>query len=351
MDDAPTRVSTRSLRRYMWLSVVAALLTMSIKGGAAWYTGSVGLLSDALESTVNLVAALIGVWALTLAAKPADRNHPFGHGKAEYFSSLAEGSMILVAATLILYTSVDRLLNPVPVESLGFGVALSAGASVINLVVALVLKRAGRRHYSVTLRADGQHLMTDVWTSIGVVAGVGLVALTDWQPLDPIIAIVVGLNILRTGWQLLRDAVVLLLSSALEDADLARVQEVERQVTDEQAAAGQRVHFLHTHSVQSGRDASIHAFMCVPSDWTVARGRSLAREVSERIAATLPELDAEVYVVLQSHDTHDVPDVLADDGPADTEQGVGAQPEGDRVVGTQPGGSRVVGTEPGAAPR
>ncbi|SDB98730.1 cation diffusion facilitator family transporter [Raineyella antarctica] len=292
-------VDLHFLRRFMWLSVAAALATMAIKGGAAYLTGSVGLLSDALESTVNLAAALIGVWALTLAAKPADEGHPFGHGKAEYFSSLAEGSMILVAATLIVYTAIQRLIHPAPVEEIGVGLLLSTGASLINLAVALVLRRVGRRHRSIALEADGKHLMTDVWTSAGVLVGVGLVFVTGWQPLDPIVALLVGVNILVTGWGLLRRSGTLLLSSSIEESELALLREVEARV-----AAREPVHFLRNQTVQQGQTALVHAFMCVPDDWTVLRARRLAEEVKQELTAVLHRTDT--YVHVQSHSSHDV---------------------------------------------
>lgn len=298
-DVGPAPVDTRYLRRFMWLSVAAALTTMAIKGGAAALTGSVGLLSDALESTVNLAAALIGVWALTLAAKPADEGHPFGHGKAEYFSSLAEGAMILVAATLIIYTAVERLLHPAPVEELGVGLMLSTGASLINLAVSLVMTRAGKRHRSLALEADGKHLMTDVWTSVGVLVGIGLVAITGWHPLDPIVALLVGANILFTGWGLLRHSGTLLLSSSVGPEDLATIRAIEARF-----AAREDVHFLQNQTVQQGQTALVHAFMCVPDDWTVGHARRLATEVKQAIAEALVRGD--VYVHVQSHSSHDV---------------------------------------------
>lgn len=298
-DVGPRPVDMRVLRRFMWLSVAAALATMAIKGFAAYLTGSVGLLSDALESTVNLAAALIGVWALTLAAKPADEGHPFGHGKAEYFSSLAEGSMILIASTLIIYTAVQRMLNPSPVEEIGVGLLLSTGASLINLAVSIVLRRAGKRHRSIALEADGKHLMTDVWTSAGVLVGVGLVAVTGWQPLDPIVALLVGANILITGWSLLRRSGTLLLSSSIEEDELAKVREVETRF-----AGREPVHFLRNQTVQQGQTALVHAFMCVPDDWTVLRARRLAEEVKSALTAELHRTD--VYVHVQSHSSHDV---------------------------------------------
>src|SRR4051794_1697200 len=185
--DAPGSGSNR-LTRYAWLSVAAALVTIGLKPVAYLVTGSVGLLSDAAESGVNLVAAVVALVALHVAARPADANHHYGHGKAEYFSAGAEGLMIFVAAAVILVTAVQRFLHPVALESVGIGLAVSTLASVINGAVALVLLRVGRAYRSPTLVADGRHLLTDVWTSAGVLVGVGLVALTGWERLDPLVA-------------------------------------------------------------------------------------------------------------------------------------------------------------------
>ena len=200
----PAADPTRDLRRFAWLSIAAAIATITLKAGAWLLTGSVGLLSDAAESIVNLVAAVVALVALTVAGRPADDDHHFGHAKAEYFSAAVEGLMIFVAAAVILVTAVERFLHPQPIDNVGVGLAVSVVASVINGLVAMVLVRAGRRHDSITLRADGQHLLTDVWTSVGVVAGVLLVALTGWQRLDPIVAFLVGINIVLTGVRLPR---------------------------------------------------------------------------------------------------------------------------------------------------
>lgn len=193
------------LERFMKLSIATAVLTIVLKVLAAMLTGSVGFLSDALESGVNLVAAVVGFIALRIAAKPADANHQFGHGKAEYVSALVEGAMIFVAAALIIYTSALRLLNPQPLEQPGIGLALSTLASVLNLAVGLALLKAGKKYRSATLQADGHHLLTDVWTSVGVLVGIALVALTDWLWLDPMVAFAVGINILWTGYKLLKE--------------------------------------------------------------------------------------------------------------------------------------------------
>ena len=188
-----------SLTRYAWLSIAAAVVTISLKTGAYFITGSVGLLSDAAESVVNLVAAIIALVALTVAAKPADASHHYGHAKAEYFSAGIEGLMIFVAAAVIIVSAVNRLLHPEPLESLGIGLLISLAATVVNGAVGMLLLRVGRRERSATLVADGKHLMTDVWTSAGVLVGVGLVAITGWLPLDSLVAIAVAINILVVG--------------------------------------------------------------------------------------------------------------------------------------------------------
>lgn len=192
-----------SLTRYAWISIAAAIATILLKTVAWKMTGSVGLLSDAIESVVNLAGALVALWMLTLAALPADDDHAHGHGKAEYFSSAFEGFLIVLAALSIGYTAIDRLLNPQPLEAVGIGLVVSVAASVINFVTARCLMKAGQKYNSITLEADAHHLMTDVWTSVGVIAGVGLVALTGWLWLDAVVALLVAANIVWTGYQLM----------------------------------------------------------------------------------------------------------------------------------------------------
>src|SRR5512136_1717784 len=204
-----------SLTRFAWLSIAAAIATIGLKTAAWLLTGSVGLLSDAAESVVNLVAAATTLGMLGVAARPPDEEHAYGHTKAEYFASGVEGALILVAAAAIAWTAVDRLLHPKAIEQLGVGLLVSTGASVVNLVVARVLFAAGRRHHSIALEADAHHLMTDVWTSVGVLVGIGLVALTAWDWLDPIVALLVAANIVWSGVQLVRRSAHGLLDSAL----------------------------------------------------------------------------------------------------------------------------------------
>ncbi|MET0502788.1 MAG: cation diffusion facilitator family transporter, partial [Candidatus Binatia bacterium] len=215
-----------NLTRFAWLSIGAAVLTIGLKSFAYWLTGSVGLLSDALESLVNLVAATMALAMLTVAARPADEIYAFGYGKAEYFSSGLEGALILLAAASIVWTAIPRLLQPQPLEHIGMGLAVSVVASAINFWAARVLLDAGRKYRSITLEADARHLTTDVWTSAGVVAGVGAVAATGWLRLDPIIALIVAVNILRTGWQLLSRSVRGLLDAALPAAEQDAINQV-----------------------------------------------------------------------------------------------------------------------------
>ena len=204
-----------ALTRFAWLSVAAAIFTIALKGIAYFLTGSVGLLSDALESIVNLVGAIMALSMLTIAARPADEDHAYGHSKAEYFSSGVEGMLILLAALVIGITAIPRLINPKPLEQIGLGLGVSVVASLVNFFVARTLSRAGKQHNSITLEADAKHLMTDVWTSGGVLFGVGIVAVTGWERLDPIVAILVAINIVWSGVKIVRKSASGLMDTAL----------------------------------------------------------------------------------------------------------------------------------------
>jgi cation diffusion facilitator family transporter len=273
-----------SLRRYAWLSIGAALATMGLKGVAYFLTGSVGLLSDAIESLVNLVGALMALWMLTVAAREPDEEHAYGHTKAEYFSSGVEGSLILVAAMSIGTAAVGRLLTPRPLQQLGVGLAVSVTASLVNLVVARVLLRAGRRFDSVTLAASAHHLLTDVWTSAGVLAGVSLVALTGWQPLDPVVALIVAANIIWTGGRILRESVLGLLDTALpiKERDAVRTA-VERHLPD-----NVQYHALRTRQSGARRFVSLHVL--VPGAWTVHQGHELLERLEREIRGVVPNV-------------------------------------------------------------
>jgi cation diffusion facilitator family transporter len=281
---SPRPASSRpdSPRPYTLLSVAAALATIGLKTLAYRLTGSVGLLSDALESGVNLVAALVAFWALTLAARPADADHHYGYSKAEYFSSGLESALIVVAATAILATAAERLLHPVALERVDLGLLLSLVATAINGAVARVLLRAGRRLDSITLRADAHHLLTDVWTSLGVVAGVAVAKLTGQPLIDPLLAIAVAVQIIFTGWRLLRETAAGLLDRALPAEDMAKL----KAVLEAHSGEGVAFHALRTRLAGSRRFVSCHVL--VPGAWTVQEGHDFCERVEAEISAALP---------------------------------------------------------------
>jgi cation diffusion facilitator family transporter len=273
----------RVVNRYMLLSLATALATMAIKGVAALITGSVSLLSDALESLVNLTAAIVALIALRVAERPADHNHDFGHGKAEYLSAGVEGGMVFLAAAAIVWTSIRRLIDPVPLDRPGLGLALSSVAALVNLAVGLALIRGGRRHRSVVLEADGKHLLTDVWTTVGVLVGVALVALFDLLILDPIVALLVGVNILWMGYTLLRRSVVGLLDATLPPEAVQRVHAVT-----ERYRASESVEFDAIRTRESGQHRFVYLTVLVPEDWTVARVHELSERIQADIERELP---------------------------------------------------------------
>ncbi|MEX3505652.1 cation diffusion facilitator family transporter [Corynebacterium sp. LK2510] len=275
----------------MWLSIGAAISAFGLKLAAAVVTGSVGFLSDAIESVINVVAAAVGLWALRISAKPADDNHPFGHAKAEYFSAQVEGAMILIAGVAIIYTAIDRLIHPQEIVQPTLGVVLSTAAAVINLVVGIALIRAGKKYRSATLNADGHHLLTDVWTTVGVLIGIFLVTLTGWHALDPLIALGVGINILFTGYRLLKESIVGLLSEALPDDELATIDAFLDSV-----AAEHGVEFTSVRAVAFGRDRFVSVIMQVPGDWTVDYSHTHADIVEEGIARELGGAETLVHV-------------------------------------------------------
>jgi len=271
-----------SLKHYALISIFAALATIGLKGGAYVLTGSVGLLSDALESLVNLLAAIVALWALWVAARPADEEHAYGHTKAEYFSSGFEGALVVIAAASILATAIPRLMDPRPVEDVGVGLAISALASVINLGVARVLFGAGRRYHSITLEADAHHLMTDVWTSVGVILGVGAAAATGWDVLDPLIAIAVAVNVVWTGIGLLRRSMLGLLDTALPEPERRSIAAVLAAHTGD----GVQFHALRTRQAGARRFVSLHVL--VPGEWTVQRGHDYLERLEEEIRGAVP---------------------------------------------------------------
>jgi cation diffusion facilitator family transporter len=270
-----------SARRYALLSIAAAVITIGLKVGAYYLTGSVGLFSDAAESVVNLVAAVAALWALTLAVRPPDEEHAFGHNKAEYFSSGLESTLIIIAAAWIGVTAWGRLIDPQPLQNLGLGLSVTLVATAVNGGVALVLLRAGRRLRSITLRADAQHLFTDVWTSVGVVLGVVMVYLTGWLVLDPIIGLIIAANILWTGFRLLRDTAQGLLDRALPQEE----QKLISSFLSGYESRGIRFHAVRTRAAGQRRFVSMHVL--VPGRWTVKRGHDLSEEIEEGLADAL----------------------------------------------------------------
>lgn len=272
-----------NLERYAWLSVAAALATIGLKTWAWQVTGSVGLLSDALESLVNLAAALLALSMLRLAASPPDAAHPYGRHKAEYFASGIEGALIVLAAASIAWAALPRLAAPQPIEAPWLGIGISVVASAVNLGCGLLLISTGRRMHSIALEADGHHLMSDVWTSAGVVAGVALVALTGWLVLDPLIAIAVAVHIVWTGFRLMRRSFTGLLDAAIPEAELG---EIEKIFAEYRRRYGIEFHALLTRQAGARRFISFH--LLVPDDWPVVRAHQLSEEIEERIRSLVP---------------------------------------------------------------
>jgi cation diffusion facilitator family transporter len=280
------------LTRFAWLSIGAALITISLKTTAYLLTGSIGLLSDALESVVNLVGALMALAMLTVAARPADDDHTYGHSKAEYFSSGVEGTLILLAAISIMITAIPRLINPQPLEKVGLGLIISVAASLVNLVVALILAQAAKRYNSITLEADSQHLMTDVWTSVGVIAGVGLVAISGWERLDPIVALLVAANIVWSGVRIVRMSALGLMDTALPIKDQAKLKGILEKYTQK----GVEYHALRSR--QSGARQFVSFHVLVPGKWTVQRGHRLLENIEADIRHAMPSIT--VFTHLES---------------------------------------------------
>jgi len=284
----------KSLTRFAWLSIGAAVVTIGLKTGAYLITGSVGLFSDAVESVVNLIGGIMALAMLTIAARPADEDHAYGHGKAEYFSSGLEGGLILVAALSIAGTAVRRLITPQPLEAVGLGLVVSLMASLVNLIVALLILRAGRRHNSITLEANAHHLLTDVWTSVGVLLGVSIVAMTSWQWLDPVVALLVAANIIWTGIGIVRRSIGGLMDTRLSAEDLAAV----RKAFQVYEKTGVQFHALRTRQAGAKKFVSVHVL--VPGDWTVHRGHELLEHIEDDIRRAV--VDAVVFTHLESLD-------------------------------------------------
>ncbi len=265
------------LKKFIYLSVATAVATILLKFYAYRVTNSVGLLSDALESLVNLFAAIFALIMLNLSQQPADRKHEFGHSKAEYFSSAIEGALILVAAFSIIYSAVPRIIHPTELEHVGTGLIFSLLASLLNLGTGLILIKSGKKHKSLILEADGKHLMTDVWTSGGVIVGILLVKLTGWLILDPIIAILVALNIIYTGYKLISRSASGLMDAAIPDEELQKITDYLDSLKEKEIT----YHSLMTR--EAGRRIFVSLHLLVPGKWTVKEGHDCAEMVEQAI--------------------------------------------------------------------
>lgn len=277
-------------RRTALLSIAAAIVTLLLKFGAYFLTSSVGLLSDAIESFVNLAAALIAFTAITIAHRPPDDNHAYGHDKAEYFSSGAEGALILIAAGAIIFSAVSRLLHPAPLDNLGIGAAIALAASAINFGVSRIMLRVAHQEDSIALEADAKHLMTDVWTSIGVVAGILIAGFTGWQMLDPLIAIGVGLNIVWMGVELLRRSTSGLMDAALPSDEVTVIQAAIGGV------AGPDVPYHALRTRKSGSRRFIDFHLLLPGKTTVQTSHDLVSQIEAAIEQELPNTYVTIHV-------------------------------------------------------
>jgi cation diffusion facilitator family transporter len=293
------------LTRYVWLSIAAALATIILKAGAWYLTGSVGLLSDAIESVINLIAALMAMAMLKISILPPDKNHKFGHGKAEYFSSLVEGILIMVAAAGIAYTAGVRFLNPQPLEKLGIGIVVSLAATLINFIVARILLSVGRKYRSITLEADSHHLMTDVWTSVAVIGGVGAVGLTGWLKLDSIVAFAVAMNILWTAFTIIKRSVEGLMDASLSMEEHAVIESVLSAYRKQ----GVQFHALLTRQGASRRFVSVHVL--VPGSMSVHDAHHIAENIEIDIRNALS--DTVVFTHIEPADD----EISLDDIPLD----------------------------------
>jgi cation diffusion facilitator family transporter len=295
--------SWTSPTRMLWVSVVVAIVTIALKTGAWWLTDSVGLLSDAMESLVNLASAVFGLMMVTIAARPADDAHPYGHHKAEYFSSGFEGILILVAALGIIWVALGRLFEPKAIEQVGWGLALSVGSSVLNGLLAWLMFRAARQHRSLALEADARHLVTDVWTSAGVVVGIALVSVTGWLWLDAAVAIGVALNILKEGWSLIWRSSQGLMDEALEPEVLADVQKVLDSFAHQRGET-EIIRFDHLNTRQAGQRRFVDVHMHMPASWTLGRAGALRASVEQALMSEVPGLRATIQLLPSDVEAH-----------------------------------------------
>jgi len=283
---------------YLKLSVAVAAATIALKFAAYWLTNSVGLLSDAMESLVNLAGASFALWMVTVARAPPDDEHPYGHHKAEYFSSGFEGVLIFAAAVAIIWAAVPRFVAPQPLQALGLGLSLSVISSVLNGLLAWAMLRTGRAERSMALEGDARHLFTDVWTSVGVVAAVLLVPLTGWPWLDPAIAIAVALNIVREGINLVRTSADGLMDHALEPEVMATIDRTLAQF------AHHAIRFDHVVSRRAGHRRFVDLHMHMPALWTLQRAAALRGTVEQALMSAVPGLRATIQLLPMDVEAH-----------------------------------------------
>ena len=291
---------------YLRLSIVVALATIAMKGAAWWITGSVSLLSDAMESFVNLAGALFALAMVTVAQRPADSGHQYGHHKAEYFSSAFEGALIFAAALAIIWAAVQRFQAPQPLEAIGLGIALAVVSSVLNGALAAAMLRQARVERSMALEGDARHLFTDVWTSAGVIAGLVAVKLTGWLWLDPVVAVGVALNVLREGASLMRRSADGLMDPSLEPEVMREIDKVL------EGFRHQAIRFDHVATRRAGRRLFIDLHMHMPAGWTLGRAAALRTDVEQALMSAVPGLRASIQLLPTDVEAHfdDVKDLL-----------------------------------------
>ncbi len=290
-------------RTLMWASVVVAIMTITLKTLAWWITDSVGLLSDAMESLVNLASAIFGLVMVTVAAQPPDAEHPYGHHKAEYFSSGFEGILIIVAALGIIWAASHRIFDPQPIEQVGLGLALSVGSSVLNGLLAWVMFDAAKRHRSIALEADAKHLVTDVWTSVGVVIGIAMVSVTGWLWLDAVVAIGVALNILKEGVHLIWRSSQGLMDEAVEPEVIAKIQETLAGFAHQRDEVS-IIRFDHVTTRKAGQRRFVDLHMHMPASWTLGRAAALRTSVEQALMSAVPGLRASIQLLPSDVEAH-----------------------------------------------
>jgi cation diffusion facilitator family transporter len=297
------KIPAWSPRTLLWASVVVAIMTITLKTLAWWLTDSVGLLSDAMESLVNLASAIFGLVMITVAAQPADEEHPYGHHKAEYFSSGFEGILIIVAALGIIWAASHRIFDPQPIEQVGWGLALSLASSVLNGVLAWVMFDAAKRHRSIALEADAKHLVTDVWTSVGVVIGIAMVSFTGWLWLDAVVAIAVALNILKEGVHLIWRSSQGLMDEAVEPEVIAQIQETLAGFAYERNEVF-IIRFDHITTRKAGQRRFVDLHMHMPASWTLGRAAALRTSVEQALMSAVPGLRASIQLLPSDVEAH-----------------------------------------------